>query len=300
MGSAMMNEVIYLIVNICFALIIAPLIDGIERKVKAKVQNRRGPSIFQTWYDLVKMFRKPSGITGRPAMLYKLGPLLYFSYLSAIILLIPLLFYSPLSFIGDVILVIYLLASSRIFLMLGSISSTNPYSIIGSNREISLSIFEELAIAEILGIIILSTNSLLINNIFPAVPPLKASLILALILLGVVSYIENQRLPFELGEAEPELSGGSILEYTGKELGLFYYSHYIRRLIYISIFLDIFIPHTILIRIWLYPICLILVSMFFGIVEALMGRFRIDQALSFLKKTTLIGGVLLIAAVIGI
>lgn len=293
-----MYKLPYILVNLFGLLLLAPILDGLERSIKAKLQNRRGPSPLQTWYDLIKLFKKNPGSTGTPRFLVRYSIYLSFTTLLIACIIMPSIVPYSYSFIGDIIVLVYLLISSKIFLILGSISSGNPYSLVGSSREVSLSMLAELIFAEIISVFAITNNSLLIEELFPA-KIFKPSLICSLILLFFIGYVESTRLPFELGEAEPELSGGIMLEYTGLDLAFAYYSVLIRRIIYSTILINMIIPGNAFIHPILYLGCLLLLTIIYSFIEASFGRLRIDSALSILNKAVLIGGGIVVAAVLG-
>lgn len=154
----------------------------------------------------------------------------------------------------------------------------------------------ELVLAEIIALIILVKNSLLLDSIFPIIPTIRPSVLLGLIILCIIIYIEHSRLPFELGEAEPELAGGFTLEYTGKDLGFILWSIDIRRVLLLTFLIDLIIPLDMFYHLILYPILLFLFMVFFAAIEVMCGRLRIDLALKHVKKLSyFMWGVIILA-----
>jgi len=285
--------------NIGFILLAAPLLDGLERKIKAWLQNRRGPPIPQTLYDIVKLLRKPGGLTGNPSLLYRIAPYMFFTNMVIAFLFIPTLLDYSLSFIGDIIVVYYLITASSIILAMGSISTGNPFAITGSTREISLSMAGKLLTGITLAIFVAVNKSFLITSLFPIIPPYRLSSILGLVVFAILVYIEGFRLPFDIPEAEPEIAGGVMIEYTGRDLGFAIYSLLLKRLLYTSILLNLVIPRYTVFSPIYYIVGVIVFSILFSTIECFSGRHRIEYALSFMKKLSLATGVVLVLAVLG-
>ncbi len=310
-------SILLVIVNVIAASLLAPLLDGIERRVKAKIQCRRGPSIMQTWYDIIKLLRK--GSVTRGPLIFKLMPYVAFTTSLLTLSLLPTLFSSSLSFIGDIIVFIYLLAIPSVLIAIGSIYTGSPLASLGSCREISLWMAYELILAFSIATLAINKSSLLLKRILPPYPPLHPSVIAAIALIAFLTYAEGSRLPYDIPEAEPELSGGIILEYGGTELGFAIYSLLIKRVILTSLLIDLILPRGKLINLLsnlininisslvsklviiptIYISLLIMFSMIYSTIEALHGRLRIDQALVLLKRIAVIAGVVVLAALMG-
>lgn len=280
-----MYYVIMVLTNVLVLLILAPIIDGIERKIKAKLQCRKGPPIMQTWYDLIKLFRRPNIVTEESSLAFIISPYIIFANIVFALALIPSLFPASLSFLGDIIVLIYLIASSSVFLAIGSISSGNIYATIGASREISLTSLSKLLLALILATFATIRRSLTLTSIFPIMPPYTLSAILATILLAIVAYIESYKLPFDIPEAEPEIVDGILVEYSGRSLGILNYSTYLKRVLLFTIIIDLILPRNLPIIFTLisYIVLLIILSIAYVSVETYFGRLRIDQALKFMK-----------------
>ncbi|NJE08813.1 formate hydrogenlyase subunit 4 [Thermococcus sp. M39] len=291
-------NIIFIAVNLAFALLIAPVIDGFERKIRARLQNRQGPSILQTWWDLIKLLKRPTvEPQGSIKSLYKLAPYITFTAVLTAYLVVPTLLPSSMNFIGDFIVVVYLLGLATLSFVIGAFSSGNPYAQIGSNREVSLFMSEELLLALIVSTIAVIGKSLSFEQLFPL--PLRISSALALILLFVVVYVASARLPFDIAEAEPEIIEGPLIEYSGKHLGLLEYSIFLKRLLLYSLLLNFIIPIQNPIRLVCYLIGIVILSVIYSTFEAYYGRFRIDQAVKLMKKLSAVALVVWIIAVVG-
>jgi len=108
-------------------LAISPLLDGLARKIRARLHSRVGPPIIQGYLDLVKL----AGKTDVTPVVNTLTNFLPFLAISAAVtagVLLPVSDFAPFSFAGDLILVLYLLGLSTVAVVLGGAASGNPYS----------------------------------------------------------------------------------------------------------------------------------------------------------------------------
>lgn len=291
-------NIIFIAINLAFALLIAPVVDGFERKIRARLQNRQGPPILQTWWDLIKLFKRPPVIPSDSIKrLYILAPYITFTAVLAAYLIVPTLLPQSLNFAGDFILVIYLISLATLIFSLGAFSSGNPYAQLGSNREVSLLMSEELVLAFVVGILALIGRSLSFEVLFPL--PLKISSILGLALLFVVIYVSSARIPFDIPEAEAEIIEGPLIEYSGKHLALLEYSIYLKRFLLYSLFLNFILPKETTIRTGGFLLGLIILSIVYSSLEAYYGRFRLDQAIKLMKKLSAVALVAWLIALMG-
>ncbi len=288
----------FVLANIAFALLFPPFIDGIERKVKARLQCRKGPPILQTWYDLIKLFRREA-LAPEEAQkpLFTLGPALAFSAILATFFLVPTLFPYSLSFYGDVIAVIYLVTLASFAIIIGAFSSANPYAQVGANREASILFTEELMLAFIIGVFAFTCHTLTLQGIFPLRP--RVSIGIAYAMFVFVTYVTSARVPFDIPEAEPEIAEGPYIEYSGKMLALAKYSLYMKRVLFVTLMLDFFLPKVLWEHLLGYIIGVFAIPIIFSCFEAYYGRMRVDQAVRLMKRLSLVTIVSWIIAALG-
>ncbi|MEM0371455.1 MAG: NADH-quinone oxidoreductase subunit H [Ignisphaera sp.] len=216
--------------SVCLYIFIPPILDGIERKIKANIQTRYGPpTIFQTWYDILKLMSKELIMSTK--VRYIILPLsisLTLTLFLAIVISLSIVSTtSLLSFYPYAALFLVIVISIHALHLLLYISSANPFSIIGTFRIISIDVANEVGFATFL---VLTMVSRYVNS--------SASLslfILSFIPLLIAVYVSSRRLPYDLHEAEPELASGSIIELSGPILGL-YISIFLKN-IYLSLYL---------------------------------------------------------------
>ncbi|MFA4718612.1 respiratory chain complex I subunit 1 family protein [Pyrococcus kukulkanii] len=286
------------IVNVIFAVIVAPLLDGLERKVKAKIQTRQGPPLVQTWFDLIKLFKRPS-VTPSESIgwLFRLGPPIALASILTAFFFVPAVLPDSMKFWGDMIAFIYLMTLSTVAVTLGGFSSGNPYAQIGSHREVSLFMAEEFSLAFVIAALSVSVKSFTLLSLFPL--PLKASALIGALLFAVLAYVSGARVPFDVSEAEPEIVEGPLIEYSGRQLALLKLSIYTKRLLLFTVFLNFFLRGSPASRAIYYVIGLIILSVIYSAIEASCGRFRTKDAVRFLKRFSILGALCWLLAIMG-
>ncbi len=309
MGDTMNVGMVFTALNIVLAYLLAPLLNGLERKIRARIQNRLGPSILQTFYDLAKLWQKPSLYTGRAQLLLLSAALVQ---LSIALSMIPTVFGTSISFVGDLIVLLYLITSSTVFLALAAASAGSVYTQLGCSREISVVMANELALAFIVTIIAIDRGGFALSKVLPSIDisALRPSILIAIALLLLVVYMESSRLPFELAEAEPEIVSGIMAEFSGRELALACLCLYLKRLLLMTLLIDLIIPRplslatipsvaSICIDATVYLGLLTLLTILFVVIESIFGRFTLEKALRFSKRIALVAFVTAALSMVG-
>jgi NADH-quinone oxidoreductase subunit H len=206
-------------------------VSWIDRKVTARVQWRVGPPLLQPAYDLIKLFMKEIIVPAHgSAKLFILAPaiaLLCSILVAKHVLLVA--FWPAAGFSGDLIIVIYLFAMLPLCSILGAASSGSPMASIGASREMKLVLSYELPliIAVLIPALQAGTFSLSgLINYQQTNGSFAASLsgFLAMAIAFICLQGKMGLVPFDAAEAEQELSGGSIVEYSGPLLALWKFS----------------------------------------------------------------------------
>ena len=119
------TRVIFAICYLVLCPFIIGLLDGFDRKISARMQGRRGPSVLQPFFDLKKLFEKEF-LTANKSQLFMIRSYVCFIILSGI------LFFAGF----DLLLVVFSLSTAAMFLILASTSTHSPYSAQGTHREL--------------------------------------------------------------------------------------------------------------------------------------------------------------------
>lgn len=288
-----MNNVIWTILggvaNIGLVLLVAPLAQGILRRVTARIQSRQGPPLLQPYFDLLKLLGKEDLESGEAPAMQRFAAYLSLAAVLTVACLVPMGFAAPMNNGGDVILLIYLLALCGICTLLAGLAAGSTYSLVGISREMMCMITLEplFAIALLVGAVHVGSfrlDSVLHGSVYTvAGVPWSGVLMLAVMLLSFQAFV--QRVPFDISEAETELMEGPLIEYSGPKLALFKYAQMAKLIIYSALFVTLFIPWgsgLIFPLGWLlFWIKVFVLVLLVTLVAATHARYRIDQAIRF-------------------
>ena len=309
-----------------FGVLAALFLLGIDRIVTARMQARIGPPLSQPLTDLRKLFTKENVVPANAIpWLFNAAPVIALASVITILFYIPVGGFPPvLPGGGDLILVMYLLTIPALALVAGGFSSGSPYATVGAQREMVTMIAYEFPLAVVIiaiawklaasGIPLPFTlASIQAYPIWGLVGPLGmiGALILFFVLL-IVTPAELSRIPFDTPEAETELAGGVLVEYSGKNLALFSLTQGVKTVVMASLAVALFVPYRLsavlvapaiiqpvldLVFFLLLVVLVAFVSV--SLVRVSMTRFRINQVVSvYWMYFSLIGiaGMLLIIA----
>ena len=219
----------FLFFGFLLTAIIGLLASWIDRKVTAKVQYRVGPPILQPLIDIVKLLGKETLIpAGSSKITFLMAPVIG---LASVILVSTLLWinniYPAKSFLGDLIVVLYLLVIPSISIIMGGFASRNPLASLGASREMKLVLGYELPfILAILVTVIKSGFTFRLGEILTFQAQNGAfvgswSGTLALIVAIICMQAKLALVPFDIPEAETEIVGGPLIEYSGSGLAIY-------------------------------------------------------------------------------
>ena len=195
----------------------------VDRKDTARVQMRVGPPFFQPFYDIGKLLIKDTCVpAGGSIGLFLLAPLIG---LAAVALASTILWRSLLhpqaTFVGDLIVLLYLLAMPALAAILGAFASRNPLASLGGSREMKLMIAYELPFVLAVLVPVIQVHSIRLGDLLTATPAALPSGMLALLVSVVCMQAKLALVPFDMPEADGELSGGAYIEYSGPPLAMF-------------------------------------------------------------------------------
>jgi NADH-quinone oxidoreductase subunit H len=211
-----------------FTAFVGLLSTWVDRKVTARLQWRFGPPLYQPFADILKLLGKetvvPKGISG---IIFVSAPIIGLLAVSAVSTTLWLMNINPyLSFNGDVVILIVLLTFPSFALIIGGSLSKNPLSALGVNRERRLLFAYILPLIIAVSTVAARSGSILIKKILilQAMNGMNISSYSGAIAFLVSLLVVQAQLgfvPFETTEAEQEIEGGPMLEYSGKLLAVF-------------------------------------------------------------------------------
>jgi NADH-quinone oxidoreductase subunit H len=225
-----MIYILYLILYGFLLTAVAGLLASwIDRKVTARVQYRVGPPLLQPLIDFVKLLGKETLVpAGASKMTFLAAPVIG---LSSVVVVSTLLWVNNIghgnTFIGDLIVVIYLLTIPSICIIIGGFASGNPLASIGASREMKLILSYELpfvlaaCVPVIQSGLTIRLGDILAYQAESGVVAGSWSGALALIVAIMVMQAKLGLVPFDAPEAETEIVSGPLVEYSGAPLGLY-------------------------------------------------------------------------------
>jgi formate hydrogenlyase subunit 4 len=241
---------LYSFIEIVYVLIAAPLIIGVQRSLEERIESKQGPSIFQPYYDLIKLFHKESIVPQISSPVFRLGPyviVMFYAFLAMILPVItafPLPFAPSADFIGGGLF----FGAAAAIKKFSAIDSRSNYAHLGTSRSASLAVFTEPIVVLIfimLGVISNTNNPFVINNVLRSSPQWYYSLVHGFVLVAffMVLIIETGQLPVEshtngeLGMIDQAMP----FEYTGTDLAMYKLGSYMKTFILLSVFLNVYL-----------------------------------------------------------
>jgi len=296
-----------------FGIIFGLFYKGIDRKLAAHMQGRIGPPLRQPFLDVSKLFTKENIIPENAIpWVFNLAPVLGLAGAISILLYLPIIPQTDgglgplISVGGDLILILYLLMIPSLAMVIGGFSSGSPYATVGAQREMATMIGYEFPLAIIIvtfaWIFGNTTVGLGLSNSFTlatitSIPIWESvgilgfiGVIILLLVLLLVTPAELSKIPFDTPEAETEIAGGLLAEYSGRNLGMFYLTDAVKTVVMASLIVALFFPYNISTFLGLksYPAMIIdfifflikvLVVIVFSVtlVRVAIARLKIDQ-----------------------
>jgi len=239
-----MTTICDLILRLAWSLLLAPLLPGIINKVKAWVACRRGPPVLQLYYDLAKLWNKGVVLSTLASPGFVIAPAVAWAALAGAALLMPLgPLGSAVSFRGDVLLLIYLLALARFCTAWAAMETGSAFEGMGSAREVSYAVLTEAAmIAAVLSLSVQTDSVTLVTMLTPSAGP--GAVLLAAGLFTVL-LAENCRVPFDDPNTHLELTmihEAMILDHSGPPLAAILHGASLKLLLFSVLLVQAVLP----------------------------------------------------------
>jgi formate hydrogenlyase subunit 4 len=277
-----MTWIIALFFRLALWLLLAPLLPGIINKVKTWVAGRRGPPVFQLYYDLARLWQKSVVLSTLASPGFVIGPAVAWIALTGAALLMPL---GPagaeLSFRGDVLLLIYLLALARFCTAWAAMETGSAFEGMGAAREVSYAVLAEAAI--IAAVLSLSIQSGSVSLMTMLAPSAGAGAVLLAAGLFTVLLAENCRVPFDDPNTHLELTmihEAMVLDHSGPPLAVILHGASLKLLLFAVLLTEAVLPMR-----NLSPLAaagalaggILMVTVGVGLVESLLARFALRR-----------------------
>jgi formate hydrogenlyase subunit 4 len=272
--------------NVALVLATAPLLQGIQRRITARLQSRRGPPLLQPFFDVLKLLGKEDLESGEVPAVQRLAAYLALAAALAAATFVPLGFAAPLRGAGDVILLLYLLLLSGVCTLLAGAAAGSTYAWVGVSREMMTMVALEPVLAVALCVGAVHARSFRLADVLNGSPwaadvPISGAVMLLVMLLAFQAFAG--RAPFDVAEAETELMDGPLAEYSGQKLALFRLAQMVKLVVHAALFVALFVPWGAglpapfaALAFWAKVLAL---AAGVAVVAAMHARLRVDQAL---------------------
>jgi formate hydrogenlyase subunit 4 len=247
----MTGALLKVVAQLVLLLMLAPLVSGLIKTLKARLQMRRGPGLLQPYSDIYKLLRKGMVIPNTASWLFSATP--YVVFLATLLagLMAPMVAAdTPIGLFGGVLAVVYLLGLGRFFVALSGLDAGSPFGGLGSSREMTVSALAEPTLMLAVFTVAIGAGStslaeiarVAINQQWRFLAP---SQVLAFAALFLVLIAETGRIPVDNPATHLELTmihEAMILEYSGPYLALIEWAASIKQLVLMTLMINVFWP----------------------------------------------------------
>lgn len=308
----MLQAIVLVVAQTMVLLAVSPFIVGLIGKVKARLQVRRGASVFQPYADLAKLFRKQPVVSTATSWIFTATPYILFASTLAAGLLVPVFASkTPLTFAGNIIALVYLLALGTFFLILAGLDAGSAFGGMGSSREAIVASLTEPATIMAIFAIALTAGSTNLSTIVHKTALLDGIVtdpsphLMALAALFIVAIAETGRVPVDNPATHLELTmihEAMILEYSGRYLALVEWAAGLKLLVFLTLIANIFAPWGIAtslepgalgLGVFVYLVKVSALAVLIGVIESMFAKLRLFRVTDLL-------GVAFILALLGL
>jgi formate hydrogenlyase subunit 4 len=293
---------LYLLLQMALFVALAPLASGIITWLKNNLRGRKGPGVFQPYFNLAKYFGKDEVISEHASWIFRAAPYIVFAATFTAACLVPAFFrLSQTQYVGDFIALIFLLSLGRFFLALAGLDPASAFGGMGSSREMFISSFvEPVALLAIFGVSLsLGTTNLLAVS---GARAMTISTAVAVLALFIAMLAETSRLPVDNQETHLELTmihEAMVLEYSGRSLALLELAAYLKQLIFLTIIANlVFTSFSLSPAFYLLKIFGLAVVV--ALVELSLAKMRLFRIVDLLAFAALLAFLSIVGLVLGI
>ena len=296
------------VIQVGTVLLLSPLVAGIINRLKSIVESKHGPSIFQPYYDLSKLFKKEVVLSEKSSIIFILAPFVSFSAYLVIALVIPVVTPYPLPYgiLLDLLGGALMFGFAGIMGIIAAIDAKTNYTSMGASRSASFTaLAEPTLIMVFFGVAMITgtNNPYVTNNVLSTSASwyLSPTHILVMAAFFMLLLFETGRLPVESSGLMEfgMLDDGKVMEHSGKLLALSKWGGYMKQFMLMAVFLNVFaIPwwmsSVISIQGALYSVAtlflkLVLLIGVIVITEESLAKLRLFKILDFLAISFSLG-----------
>ena len=270
----------------------APLLVGLVRRVKARLHGQRGASVLQPYADLRKLLAKEAVVSETTSWIFRFTPYLLVATMLLSALLVPLLTtQTPLGFIGNIIVLMYLFLLGTFFLALAGLDAGSAFGGMGSSREMAIAALAEPTVMIAIFAIALRAGNTGLDEIVRrgASDPLlllNPGHLLAFIAFFIVALAETGRLPVDNPATHLELTmihEAMILEYSGRHLALIEWAAGMKLLIFLALLSNLFFPWGVALAVAPFALAVAFVALAAKVGALAVGIAALETAMAKLR-----------------
>lgn len=225
-------------------------ITGLINRTRAKFSGRRGFGIFQHLHNVRLLLSKGSVFSETSTYISQVASSVYFAAILTAALFIPFgAFPAVFAFDGDFVMFAYLLALSRLMIILLAWDAGSSFQGMGASREALYGLFAEPALFILLGTLSLATGYDSFSTIFASFDNVSANLIVLSMLVGYaflnLGIVESCRIPVDDPRTHLELTmihEVMILDVSGVDLALMQIGSWLKTSLFAILFANAIIP----------------------------------------------------------
>lgn len=288
----MINNIILIVFHFAVLLIAPIFMIGIINRVKSLWSGRRGPKLYQSYFDLVRLLRKQPVYSHVTSWIFPLAPTVILATTLVAGLLSPVVAgYTPFSFPVDFIVFAYVLGLGKLFMMLGALDTGSAFEGMGASREATYSALAEPVFLLGLGTLAWASHASSFQGIVAPIGVFWIDLALRIavgIAIFAVLLIEASRVPADDPTTHLELTmvhEVMILDHSGPELAFVQYAAAMKMTIFAGIIASILNPFSLssvetatiietAAAITVSLIIMVVIAIAIGLVESLIARLR--------------------------
>lgn len=278
------------LLNILLLVAVALSITGVVNRTRARLAGRRGPRFTQHLHNTALLLRKGAVYSTTTSALFRTAPALYLAAAVTALLFIPVGDLPPVvSFPGDLVCFIYLLALSRAALILAAMDTGSSFEGMGASREALYGALVEPALLLTVATLALMTGHTSFAAIFSAATPVEVRFTIILLLLGYlltkIFIVEQGRIPVDDPRTHLELTmihEVMCLDYCGVDLAYIKMVGWLKTAA-LSVLAADAVAATCCPRWWAAaPLAVLVTGLSVGIVESTQARNKLARNTTFI------------------
>lgn len=232
-------------------ILLSPLFIGILNRIKAFLRGYDGSPVFQTYYNISKLFSKGKVISKSSSLITHIGPFACLVASVAAAFMVPVFYTGADNYLGNIFIIVFILAIVKLFNTLLGLDCASTFGGMGSSRELFISMFAEPITFIIIAFLYMETRQFNIYEIAAVntgILSFSVGHILAAIAFFAILLAENARMPVDNPETHLELTmihEAMVLDLSGSDLACVELSAYMKLTVFITILVNGFFPYGI-------------------------------------------------------